>query len=90
MGSEVVFEIYRRTGNETALSSPGSDKGRTKRANQGYFVRVLFGGKPLKSSNPSLGLLDMVPVETLLTYFDGLVGMNASLVVGKCNGTISV
>lgn len=32
----------------------------------GYFVRVLFGGRVLTSSNPSLGTLDMIPVETLL------------------------
>lgn len=32
----------------------------------GYYVRVLFGGKVLTSSNPSLGTLDMVAVETLL------------------------
>jgi 2-phosphoxylose phosphatase len=32
----------------------------------GHFVRVLFGGRVLVSSNPSLGTLDMIPVETLL------------------------
>ncbi|EOO00330.1 putative histidine acid phosphatase family protein [Phaeoacremonium minimum UCRPA7] len=51
----------------------------------GYYVRVLFGGKVLKSSNPSLGLIDLIPVETLLAYFDGLVGENASLIKGKCS-----
>lgn len=50
----------------------------------GYFVRVLFGGRVLKSSNPSLGLMDLMPVEVLLAYFDGLVGVDAGLVVGKC------
>lgn len=57
MGSEVVFEMWKRRrrggkGGETSAS--------------GYYVRVLFGGKVLTSSNPSLGTLDMVPVETLL------------------------
>jgi len=56
----------------------------------GYYVRVLFGGKVLKSSNPSLGVMDMVPIETLLAYFDGLVGEGASLVKGKCDGSIAV
>ena len=31
-----------------------------------HYVRVLFGGRVLESSNPSLGTLDMIPVETLL------------------------
>jgi acid phosphatase len=51
----------------------------------GYHVRVLFGGKVLKSSNPSLGKMDMLPVETLLAYFDGLVGEGASLIKAKCS-----
>ncbi|KAJ6441707.1 HET domain-containingprotein [Purpureocillium lavendulum] len=51
-----------------------------------HYVRVLFGGKVLKSSNPSLGPMDMVPVETLLAYFDELVGKGASLVKSKCQG----
>ncbi|KXJ87095.1 histidine phosphatase superfamily [Microdochium bolleyi] len=66
MGSEIVFELYQKTGAGT------------------WHVRVLFGGKVLKSSNPSLGVMDMLPAETLLAYFDGLVGKNASLVKGKC------
>ncbi|KAH8811581.1 histidine phosphatase superfamily [Xylogone sp. PMI_703] len=51
-----------------------------------YYVRVLWGGKVLKSSNPSLGLMDMVPAETFLAYIDGLVGAGASKVVAICNG----
>ncbi|OTA51958.1 phosphoglycerate mutase-like protein [Hypoxylon sp. EC38] len=97
MGSEVVFEVYRRNGNMPALAdsknstSIGDNGTGTRRTNADrYFVRVLFGGKPLKSSNPSLGSLDMVPAEILLEYFDGLVGVNASLVVGKCNGTLPI
>ncbi|KAG9241407.1 histidine phosphatase superfamily [Calycina marina] len=56
----------------------------------GYYARVLWKGQVLQSSNPGLGLLDMLPLETLLAYFDGLVGVNASLVKGKCDGTIPV
>lgn len=52
-----------------------------------HYVRVLFGGRVLGSSNPSLGTLDMIPVETLLAYFDGLVGVKADLVVDKCKGS---
>ena len=55
-----------------------------------YYIRVLWKGQVLRSSNPSLGLMDMLPLKTLLAYFDGLVGVNASLVKGKCNGTIAV
>ncbi|KAK7920104.1 hypothetical protein PG985_008126 [Apiospora marii] len=75
MGSEVIFELYRAKAAATA-------------AYGAHHVRVLFGGRPLKSSNPSLGLMDMLPLETLLAYFDGLVGLNASLIKGKCDGSI--
>jgi 2-phosphoxylose phosphatase len=53
-------------------------------SNSGHYVRVLWGGQVLRSSNPSLGLMNMLPLETLLAYFDGLVGKDASLVRGKC------
>jgi hypothetical protein len=49
------------------------------------FVRVLWGGQVMRSSSPTLGLLDMVDVEVLLAYFDGLVGAKAAKVVGLCN-----
>jgi len=76
MGSEVVFELWRRN-NKVSPANIG-----------GYRVRVLWGGRVLRSSSPTLGIMDMVPVETLLAYFDGLVGVNAGLVRGKCNGLI--
>ncbi|KAK0634747.1 histidine acid phosphatase [Bombardia bombarda] len=72
MGSEVVFELFRKRGRDGG----------------GYYVRVLFGGKVMRSSNPSLGVMDMLPVETLLAYFDGLVGKGADLVIGRCNGAV--
>ncbi|KAF4993130.1 hypothetical protein FDECE_13510 [Fusarium decemcellulare] len=82
-GSEIIFELYKKSSKKTR--DEDSADGET-----GYYVRVLFSGQTLKSSHPSLGLMDMVPVETLLAYFDGLVGKDASLVKGKCDGSISV
>ncbi|KAL0940607.1 uncharacterized protein CTRU02_203370 [Colletotrichum truncatum] len=64
----------------TATAAPGAGAGES-----GWYIRVLWSGQVFKSSNPSLGLMDMIPVETLLAYFDGLVGENASLVKGKCS-----
>jgi hypothetical protein len=55
-----------------------------------YYLRVLWNGQVLRSSSPSLGLLDMVPLENVLAYFDGLVGAGAGLVLGQCNGSIPV
>ncbi|KAK0613904.1 histidine phosphatase superfamily [Immersiella caudata] len=49
-----------------------------------YYVRLLFGGRVLKSSNPSLGRMEMLRVEVLLGYFEGLAGVDGVLVVGKC------
>jgi acid phosphatase len=71
MGSEVVFEVYKK--------HSASDSRR--------FVRVLWGGKVLRSSNPSLGLLDMVDADILLGYVDALAGTGASKVIGLCKGT---
>jgi 2-phosphoxylose phosphatase len=51
-----------------------------------YFLRILWGGQVLRSSNPSLGRVDMLPVDTFLQYVDGLVGVGASLVPGLCGG----
>lgn len=67
MGSEVVFELYKR--------------------DQCHFLRVLWGGRVLRSSNPSLGLMHLVPVERLLGYIDGLVGRNAEKVPSLCEGS---
>lgn len=49
-----------------------------------FFVRILWSGQVLKSSTPVLGRAEMVPLETVLAYFDGLVGVNGSLIPGKC------
>ena len=51
------------------------------------FVRILWGGTLFRSSNPQLGLVDMLPLDTLLGYFDGLVGIGASKIPGLCANT---
>ena len=49
------------------------------------FVRILWGGEVLQSSYPALGRVDMLPLDTLLKYFDDLVGVGAKKVPGLCN-----
>lgn len=66
MGSEVVFEVFKK--------------------GDGRYIRVFWGGKLLRSSNPTLGVVDMLPLETILAYFDGLVGVKAARVPGLCGG----
>lgn len=61
MGSEVVFELWK---NENRNQSGEGAQGGVSAS--GHYVRVLWGGKVLNSSNPSLGSIDMLPVETLL------------------------
>lgn len=56
-----------------------------EKAGGGWFVRVLWGGQVLRSSSPTLGKMDMVPLERVLAYFDGLVGLHANLIPGKCS-----
>lgn len=51
------------------------------------FVRILWGGDLFRSSNPKLGLVNMLPLNTLLGYFDGLVGIGASKVPKMCANT---
>ena len=97
MGAEVVFELYKKKGGGSAPSATSECEDSDSEAEEeeeeeeeedgsesGFYVRVLFNGQSLKSSSPTLGLMEMVPVETLLGYFDGLVGKNASLVKGLC------
>ena len=69
----------------TASASASAVPSAAPVSDSGYYVRVLFSGTVFKSSNPSLGVMDMLPVETLLAYLDGLVGVDASLVKAKCN-----
>jgi acid phosphatase len=48
------------------------------------FLRVLWGGQVFESSHPAFGNMDMVPLESVLGYFDGLVGVGAQKVPGLC------
>ncbi len=83
MGSEVVFELYQKSG-----TSAGSSSSDAQTSPSGYYLRVLWSGQLFKSSNPTLGLMDMIPIEDFLAYVDGLVGVDGSLMMSKCNGTI--
>lgn len=87
MGAEVVFELFKKTTNLTPLNDI---KHRGSKSESGFYVRVLFGGQVLKSSNPSLGEINLIPVETLLDYFDGLAGKDASKVQSLCGGNSTV
>jgi acid phosphatase len=71
-GSEVVFEIYK--------SNTANKEER--------FVRILWGGVVLHSSYPVLGNLDMLSLNTILDYFDALVGVGARKVPGMCAAPI--
>lgn len=88
MGSEIIFELWGKIGNFSSPAGKGA-RDATGESETGNHVRVLFGGQTLRSSNPSLGLMDMLPVEALLAYFDGLVGENGGLIKGKCDGSTS-
>lgn len=94
MGSEIIFELYHKGAKHAKKDQATADNMTTTTTSEtttsevkspsNHYVRVLFGGKTLKSSNPSLGVMELIPVETLLGYFDGLVGRNAALVKEKC------
>lgn len=73
MGAELVFELYQNPSSSSA---------------DAYFVRVLFGGRVLRSDSPLLRSLDLTPLRAVLAYVDGLVGPAAGLLPGKCNGSI--
>lgn len=49
-----------------------------------WFLRVLWRGRVLRSSNPSLGLMDLINVDVFLSYVDGLVGSNALKIPYLC------
>ncbi|KAK3722642.1 hypothetical protein LTR37_002212 [Vermiconidia calcicola] len=70
MGAELVFELYNKRESDGGC----------------YFLRVLWGGQVLRSSHPGLGVMDMVPVGTVLAYFDGLVGLGGGKVPEICAG----
>lgn len=51
--------------------------------NKEYFIRVLWGGQPMKTSTP-LGTLDMVPLSDFFAYIDSMVG-SANDLYTACN-----
>ncbi|KAI8801312.1 histidine phosphatase superfamily, partial [Cladochytrium replicatum] len=53
-----------------------------KKATGEWFVRVLWGGRVMRSS--AFGEMDMVPVENFFAYVEGLTGARGSYVVQKC------
>lgn len=61
-----------------------------KNADAKFFIRILWGGQVLRSSNPCLGVadgaVDMLDLDVFLAYVDGLVGYRAAKVVGLCDG----
>ncbi|KKY28956.1 putative histidine acid phosphatase [Diplodia seriata] len=73
MGAEVVFEVYTNRRKEVSGAAAAA-----------VYVRVLWGGRVLRSSHPDLGALDMLDARVLLAYLDGLVGRGASKVPGMC------
>ncbi|KAI9149144.1 Chitinase [Paramyrothecium foliicola] len=73
--------VVAPTATSTSAGSPSQTAAPSK---SGYYIRVLWGGQVFKSSSPTLGLIDMLPVETLLAYFDGLVGERGSKVKANC------
>lgn len=73
LGAELVFEVYKNNNGDIEERS----------------VRILWGGEVLQSSYPGLGRVDMIPLDTLLGYFDELVGVGAKKVPGLCNAPLA-
>ena len=57
---------------------------REKDGQQKAFVRVLWGGVPMKTKGP-LGTLDLVPFDAFEQHIIGMVGEGANLVVQGCS-----
>ena len=76
MGAELVFEIFTKRG--------GARFGTAESNEKKYYIRILWSGRVLTSSNPSLGRVELLDLDTFLAYVDGLVGVNASKVVEFC------
>lgn len=81
MGAELSFELwFKRPWDERHIHVPDNEA----RDPQDFFVRVLWGGRPLRSSNPTLGTLDMIPLQTIMAYFDDLVGVIGEKIPAMC------
>jgi hypothetical protein len=57
---------------------------RSKMNKDKYVVRILWSGSVLRSSNPSLGLINLIDLDILLGYIDGLIGIGADKVHQFC------
>lgn len=68
LGAEIVFELY-----STKTAGDSMRK-----------LRILWGGVVLQSSYPKFGKMHMVPLDTVLEYFEQLVGVGASKVPAMC------
>jgi acid phosphatase len=51
------------------------------------YLRVLWGGKVLNSSNPLFGSMDLIDLDVFFTYIDGLVGKGAVKVPSLCEAS---
>ncbi|KJA21805.1 hypothetical protein HYPSUDRAFT_165255 [Hypholoma sublateritium FD-334 SS-4] len=49
-----------------------------------YFIRVLWGGQPMKTSTP-LGVLDMIPISSFFSYIESAIGSPSDLFTA-CTG----
>lgn len=76
---QVEVMVWVGMGSEVVFEIYGREGEGEKR-----FIRILWGGQVLRSSNPSLGVVDMLDLEVFLGYVDGLVGARAGKVVGFC------
>ncbi|EFW98684.1 histidine acid phosphatase [Grosmannia clavigera kw1407] len=90
MGSEVVVELWEKTDHVDDHVDQDADVNADISTHPHHYIRVLFGGRLLRSSHPDLADLDMRPLDALLAYLDDLVGPDASLVPRKCNGTLAL
>jgi len=70
MGAELVVEVWRD------LKHSVGKKGKR--------IRVLWGGKVLRSNNPDLGELDMISADTFGAYLERLIGKGAREVMETC------
>ncbi|KAK5019960.1 hypothetical protein LTR16_000005 [Cryomyces antarcticus] len=92
MGAEIVFELYSANSTaergSSASATTSNSNGYTGNGSSGsitqFFIRVFWSGRVLRSSSAVFGVLDMVPAERVLAYFDGLVGVGASRIPGLC------
>lgn len=56
----------------------------SRKESEKKYIRILWGGQILRSSNPSLGEVDMLDVDVFLGYVEGLVDKGAKKVVEFC------